>query len=119
MNELAIRNHNSLFGDWFGTSNWLTEFFDRPLVNRQENDKEVVERFCVPGFEKDNLELSFDQGYLVVASKNSKNSQFLAESYVGEDVNVEEAKAVLRNGYLTVTIPRIARPKQTIKIESS
>ena len=88
---------------------------------REKKDKYVVD-IDLPGFEKENISLSLDNGYLNISAKTEKeeNSEdeerfvrqerFYGECsrsfYVGEDITEEDINAKFNNGILKIEIPK-------------
>ena len=100
-------------------------------TNIRENENEYLLENATPGFTKDQIKLSLENGYLnVVCSKQTKNetsddnkdenkgawrrkeiSEYSARSfYLGDEVAQEDIKAKYENGILSLTIPK-SRPK--------
>ena len=82
----------------------------------------------LPGFKKDEIKVSLDNGYLTVSAEKAekeeegkeKSPKYLRREcrvscqrsyYVGDDVEVESVKAKYDNGMLELTVPKAA-PKQ-------
>lgn len=103
------------------------EFFSRKEKNLMKTD--IVEKkdkyvldIDLPGFEKENINLSLNNGYLEInakVEKNEKNEEhekfvrqerFFGECsrsfYVGEEVLEDEIEAEFKNGTLKITIPK-------------
>ncbi len=122
-NELDL--WDDIFDDPFFTSN---RGFGRREENRimKTDIKELKDKFEIsidlPGYEKENLEMSIEDGYLTIHAKTSKEKnegeegkfvrkeRFFGECsrsfYVGEDVTEEEIKASFKNGTLTIDVPK-------------
>ncbi len=124
----------SLYND-FGTGLfhplWDEFFFDRPfrkemnqLQNMMRTDIEETEngyefKIEVPGFERGDLNISFENGYLNVSANKTDNTQshgkFLRRErvssacsrsfYVGE-IDESKINAVLNHGVLTISVPK-------------
>ena len=77
-------------------------------------------------YEKDNIEISMEKGYLTVSAKVSEDNNEEEENYirkeryygecsrsfyVGEDVHEEDIKASFKNGKLTLTVPKEEKKK--------
>lgn len=146
--EEEMRNHKdrevSLYTDYDNGlfhPLWDEFFFDRPfrkemnqLQNMMRTDIEETEngyefKIEVPGFERSDLNISFENGYLNVSGNKvaKEGGKFLRRErvssscsrsfYVGE---IDESKidASLNHGVLTITIPKenkTARHQITIK----
>lgn len=113
---------------------WDEFFFDRPfrkemnnLQNMMRTDIEETDngyefKIEVPGFERGDLNISFENGYLTVAA-NKTNAQghgkFLRRErvsssctrsfYVGE-IDEKQVNAALNHGVLTISIPKENKP---------
>ena len=109
-------------------------FFDDPFFNSNENKmmktdiKENENNYEVlidlPGFNKEDIKMYIDNGYLVVSAKTNneiddkdENGKFIRKEryygecsrsfYVGEDVKEENIKASYKNGTLNIEIPKL------------
>ena len=139
-NYLQNRNNNHM--EHTSLFDALDDFF-RPVFadeadylksNISETDKDYRLEVAVPGFTKEQIKLSLENGYLnVVCSKKEKEggneangenakkenkvyrrkeiSEYSSRSYYVGDVRKEDIKAKYENGMLNVTIPKEA-PKQ-------
>lgn len=125
--------------DFFGSS-WLKSFFDLPIINssnilktniRKEEGNYVYE-VDVPGYNKEDINISYEDGYLIVEAKQNKelkerqpNSSYIRQErysgscsrsfYVGE---IDENKIIAKyqNGILSVSFPEeINSQKNKIK----
>lgn len=116
------RNSFDIFDDFFDEG-----FFPKKERNlmktdiREKKDKYVVD-IDLPGFEKENISLSLNNGYLDISAKTQKeeNSEdeerfvrkerFYGECsrsfYVGEDITEEDIHAKFNNGILKIEIPK-------------
>lgn len=119
---LVPRKHFDLFDD----------FFDDGFFNKQEkslmktdiretNDKYIID-IDLPGFSKENINLSLNKGYLEISAKvdkeNNSNEEekyvrrerFYGECsrsfYVGEEVNKEDINAEFKDGILKIEVPK-------------
>ena len=116
------RNNFDIFDDFFDEG-----FFPKKERNlmktdlREKKDKYVVD-IDLPGFEKENISLSLDNGYLNISAKTEKEEnnedeerfvrqeRFYGECsrsfYVGEDITEEDINAKFNNGILKIEIPK-------------
>ena len=129
--SIQKRNNNydlfDAFDDFF-----RPVFFDEVhdlKTNIKETDSNYQLDIEMPGYSKDQIKVSLENGYLTVsASKESKEEdnkkhyvrKEISEScsrsyYVGDDVTQADIKAKYDNGILSVCVPK-SQPKQ---IESS
>ena len=99
-------------------------FFERrPMPSMKtdvkENEKEIELEIDMPGFAKDQINVTFEKGYLQVSAKKeqvaeNKNGYVRRERaqactrtyYVGEKVKEEEIKAKYENGVLSLIVPK-------------
>ena len=132
------RNSFDLFDDFF-----KDDFFTRrqPALMKtdikEKNDKYVIE-MDLPGYEKENINLTLENGYLeisasVVKEDNSdddekfvRQERFYGECsrsfYVGDELTEEDIHAEFKNGILKIELPKKDETKQlpkakTIEIE--
>ena len=111
--------------------------FEDPFFERKENKwmktdiKEKGNNYIIeldlPGYEKDNIQIEMENGYLKVSAKveNSNEEEeeekyihkerFYGECsrsfYVGDNVKEEDVKASFKNGILTLTVPKEEQKK--------
>lgn len=94
---------------------------------KQKKDKYIVD-IDLPGYEKEDIKIEVDNGYLIVNAKTNhhkdekeegkyvRKERFVGECsrsfYVGEDVKQEDIKASFRNGTLKIEIPKKDEPKE-------
>lgn len=136
-NFLTTNNFNTfdIFDDMMNAFFKPTTFSGRAMQMRadiEENEKEYALSVDLPGFDKKDIELSLDNGYLTISAKKEEKEEgknyirrerCLTSSrtfYVGEVVSEEDIKAKFNNGTLTLNIPKLERkelPKKTIEIE--
>lgn len=107
--------------------NFFRPVFSEETSSMKTNIRETSESYEldieVPGFTKDQIKVSLENGYLCVVCER-KNQEVngdyrrkeICEScarnyYVGEDVSRDSIKAKCENGILTLTIPK-SQPKQ-------
>jgi HSP20 family protein len=104
------------------------EHFSLPVDIRQSDEAFYIEA-SVPGFEPDNVEVTFENGVLSIKGtydegrENTEGGYVRRERRVGSlyrqialpaEVRPDEISAAFHNGVLTVTIPRAqkAQPKR-------
>lgn len=106
----------------------------RPVFFDEQNDlrtniKETEEGYQLdvemPGYSKDQIKVSLDQGYLTVSAaketkEEDKGARYLRKEitescqrsfYVGDQITDEQIKAKYDNGILSLAVPK-AKPKQ-------
>lgn len=98
----------------------------RTDIKESENSYSLI--VDLPGYEKDNIKIEIEDGYLTIhAIMNTENeekedSKFVRKEryfgecsrsfYVGDDIEVEDIKASFRNGTLNLEIPKKEEPKE-------
>ena len=144
---------DNLLDDWMDFPRMDFPRMDFPDVNRKlygnrtsqimktdvhEHDDSYEIDIDLPGFKKDEIDLTLENGYLSInASKSHDNSEKDKEGklirqerysgsmqrsfYVGDDVSEEEIKAKFEDGVLKLTVPKEdtekVPEKKTIAIE--
>lgn len=118
------KNEFDLFDDFFGGD----DFFQRRESSimktdiKEKNDKYVIE-MDLPGYEKENISLKLNDGYLEVSAKvekeqneENKGDKYVHKErfyghcsrnfYVGDEIKEEDIKAKFRNGILEIIVPK-------------
>jgi HSP20 family protein len=103
----------------------------RPAVDIAETEAGYTIYADVPGANKDNVDVTFENGVVTLkatAAASSEQNQdglihreFRRASYersfrIGDDVDAEAIGAEIANGVLTVSLPRKASAKKTITV---
>ncbi len=110
-----------MFDDFFDDSFFKKERNMMKTDIREKNDKYIID-MDLPGFEKENINLSLNKGYLNISAKVEKNEnhdkdekfvhreRFFGECsrsfYVGDDILEEDIHAEFKNGILKIEIPK-------------
>lgn len=110
---------------------FLGDLFHDPFFTRRENqmmktdiqeknDKYII-KMDLPGYEKENIKMSIEDGYLTVAAtmneeKDDEEENFVCKErysgscsrsfYVGEEMKTEDIKANFKNGILKIEIAK-------------
>ena len=116
---------------------WDEFFWDRPFRKEMNNLQNVMRtdieetdngyefKIEVPGFERSDLNIGFENGYLTVAANKTANAQghgkFLRRErvasacsrsfYIGE-IDQNQISAALNHGVLTITVPKENKPQR-------
>lgn len=92
----------------------------------KEKDGKYILEIDVPGYDKDNIKIELENGYLMVTAENNKSSEQNKEGYihqerffgtcsrsyyVGENVEQEDIKASFKNGILLLSFPKEEQKK--------
>ena len=116
----------------------LSEMFRDPFFDERESrvmkkdikekkDKYVID-IDLPGYEKENIKIEVEDGYLTVHATIDSNKEEKEEGkfvrkerymgscsrsfYVGDDVKEEDIKATFRNGILRLEVPKVEEKKE-------
>ena len=125
---LVPRRRFDLFDDFFNDD----DFFSRKQPSlmktdiREKKDKYLID-VDLPGFEKENIKLSLNDGYLEISAKVEKEEngdeekmvrqeRFYGECsrsfYVGDEIKEEDINAEFKNGILKIEIPKKEEEKK-------
>ena len=118
---LVPRRNFDLFDDFFDDN-----FFNKKEKNlmktdiKEKKDKYVIE-MDLPGFEKENIKLELNNGYLTISGKQENKideeeekyvhkERFYGECtrsfYVGDNIKEEDIEAEFKNGILKINVPK-------------
>ena len=116
----------------------LSEMFRDPFFDERESrvmktdikekkDKYVID-IDLPGYEKENIKIEVEDGYLRLHATIGSNKEEKEEGkfvrkerymgscsrsfYVGDDVKEEDIKATFRNGILKLEVPKVEEKKE-------
>ena len=127
---LQKRNNRDVFDvfeDFFKPM-FYDEQLDSMRTDIKETDDDYKLSIEMPGFKKDEIKVSLDNGYLTVSAEKAekeeegkeKSAKYLRREcrvscqrsyYVGDDVQVDSVKAKYDNGMLELTVPKAAPKK--------
>ena len=117
------RRDFDLFGDMFDDPFFTNNDSKMMKTDIKENDNNFELEIDLPGFKKDDIKMSIDDGYLTINAKQEDNKdekdkhgkyvrreRYFGECsrsfYVGDDIKEEDIKAKYKNGTLRVEIPK-------------
>ena len=125
MMMLPRRNEFNLLDDIFGDFNYTENKVMKTDIKEHKDKYSIM--IDLPGYNKDDIEISIEDGYLTVSATINKNEEekehgkfvrrerYFGECsrsfYVGEDLEVDDIKASFKNGTLNLEIPK-KEPKQ-------
>ena len=124
-NNLTNRNSGSLFNFFdraFDDLFSVPTFYNRPSkmsTDIKESEKEYELTVDMPGFDKSEINLTLENGYLTVSAekkemeedeksyiRRERNYSCRRSYYVGSHVEVEDVSAKYENGTLKVIVPK-------------
>ena len=110
---------DQMFSDPFFTEERENKFMKTDI--KEKKDKYIID-MDLPGYEKENIKIEINNGYLIVNAKTShhedekeegkyvKKERFVGECsrsfYVGEEVTEDDIKASFKNGTLKIEVPK-------------
>ena len=117
------RNSFDLFDNFFGDDDFFKKEHNLMKTDIKEKKDKYEIMMDLPGYEKDNIDLKLNNGYLEITAKveNEENEtdkeerfvrreRFYGECarsfYVGEDVTEEDIEAEFKNGTLKIEVPK-------------
>lgn len=117
------RNNFDVFDEMFKDPFFTNERENRLMrTDIKENKDGYVIDIDLPGYEKENIKMEIEDGYLVVHAKMDKNVDEKEEGkyvrkerytgectrsfYLGEDIKEEDIKASFKNGTLSIALPK-------------
>lgn len=121
------RNNFDLFDDFFDDGFFRGKEKNLMRTDIRTNDNEYILDIDLPGFDKENIDLSLRNGNLIIKAKCETNNdanedkyirkeRFYGECsrsfYVGEDIKEEDIKAEFKNGILKIRIPKIEENRE-------
>ena len=126
MMMLPRRNEFNLLDDIFGDLDYTENKIMKTDIKEHKDNYSIL--IDLPGYNKEDIKISVDDGYLIINATMSKNEEekehgkfvrrerYFGECsrsfYVGEDVKQEDIKASFRNGTLKIEIPKKDEPKE-------
>lgn len=85
----------------------------------KDNGDSYSLKIDLPGFEKEDVDVGIVENVLTIKAKNADDTKQLA-FYVPKDINKEAIGAALKNGQITITLPKKSKiPAGTQKIRVS
>ena len=125
-------------------------FFDRKPASKQEKEymradlmktdiKELDDKYELsvelPGYKKEEVELTLDKGYLTIAGKKEENNEDKDENgkiirqerfsgsmhrsfFVGEDVKHEDIGAKFEDGILKICVPKKEKKEEIPEVKT-
>lgn len=122
------KNEFDLLGEMF-TDPFFSEHESKVMKTdiKEKKDKYLID-VELPGYEKENIKLDLEDGYLTVqaeintSNEEKEEGQFVRKEryigscsrsfYVGEDIEIEDIKANFKNGMLKIEIPKKEEKKE-------
>ena len=99
--------------------NLLDELAERAKTNTtKQNNMDIVDdvltmNFDVPGLSKSDITVKVEDGVLTLEGDN-KNRTFNKQYKLNEDWDITQAEARVKNGVLSLSIPKVKVPKKKV-----
>ena len=122
---IVPRRNYDLFDDFFDDPFFKPEKHPMPMMKTdiREGDNNYIIDVDLPGFNKEDIKIDVEDGYLNINASVSKNEdeeekgKFIRRErysgecsrsfYIGDDVHEDEIKATFKNGILGLEIPKV------------
>lgn len=132
MNMMLVprRKNWDLFDDFFEDFPVVESKCMKTDIKEHENNYELI--VDLPGFSKDNINISIENGYLEISAKTTSDKEekekgkylrrerfegeYKRSFYVGDNITEDEIKASFKNGILKIDVPKVKEnPKENKK----
>jgi len=119
--------------DFFPVFSWASRSI--PPVDLYEDEKNIYVELEVPGFKKENIKVSYEDGYLKIEGnlkeeaeqkksnywkKESRRRSFVKVIPIPYEIEIDKASAELKEGILKIVLPKVSPSKSSgkeIKVE--
>ena len=126
MANITPRNNNFMSGDRF-FDNFFTNFMgnDNFQVDIKEKDNSYEVKADLPGFDKENLDVDYDDGILTIAAnrssvtedkdeegnflRNERSSQSYRSQFMLKGIDEEKIEANFKDGVLNLELPKTSK----------
>jgi HSP20 family protein len=124
----APSTFNKVFGELLEGSGVEFSYGKFPAVNIAENQEKFIIETIVPGFEKEEIKISLENGNLKISGEkktvsNSENENYSKREFkvdkftrsfvIPENINSEAIEAEYKNGVLYLNLPKLTVNKES------
>ena len=122
MMMIPRRNEFDLFKEMFRDPFFTGEESKIMKTDIRETDDKYLIDIDLPGYEKENIKIEVENGYLIVQAKTSthkeekedgkfvRKERYIGECsrsfYIGDDIEIEDIKASFKNGTLKLEVAK-------------
>ena len=115
-------------------SDWLEDYEGQLAIDAYQTDDSVVVKAPIAGVNPDDLEISITDEAVSIKGERKESSEISRDNYLCQEcywggfsqsyslpvaVDSEKAQAKLKNGILTITIPKLEKTKtKMIKVKT-
>ena len=131
MNMMLVPRRNDLFDNFFKDDDFFPTKRDSLMkTDIKETDTKYIIEMDLPGFDKQNINLTLNDGYLEISAKQEReeNSEdgakyvrkerFYGECsrsfYVGDNMKEEDIDAEFKNGILVINVPKKTESEEKV-----
>lgn len=109
---------------------WSTELFFRPSTDVSGNEKQYTIALELPGMKEEDIRIELKDRVLTIQGEHTSKSEDDAQEYyrverrygsfqrtltLPDDAAADDISATMKDGVLSLTIPRVALPHQDVK----
>ncbi|MDH5599565.1 MAG: Hsp20/alpha crystallin family protein [Cyclobacteriaceae bacterium] len=120
----GLRSWRSMFSDFFESEHLYDDFFNKsmvPAVNVKDDGKEYLVEVAAPGMEKDDFNITIENGLLCISAECKDEKEEKEENYtrkefnyqsfqrsftLPEDANEEDIHAKYKRGVLKIKLTK-------------
>ena len=127
---MGKNNTNNLVDSRDLTSDdWMQEYEGQLAIDAYQTDDSVVVKAPIAGVKPDELEISITDDAVTIKGERKEDKELVRDNYLCQEcywgsfsrmfslpisVDSENAKASLKNGILTISIPKLEKSKKKI-----
>ena len=123
------RKNWDLFDDFFEDFPVVESKCMKTDIKEHDDNYELI--VDLPGFSKDNINISIENGYLEISAKTTSDKEenekgkylrrerfegeYRRSFYIGDNITEDEIKASFKNGILKINVPKVKENPKTNK----
>ncbi len=122
---------SKIFGDKPGEkkSDWLNEYEGQLALDAYQNNDSVIVKAPIAGVKPENLEVAISENTITIKGERKQEEEIGQDGYLAQEcywgafsrqinlppeVDTEKAVASLKNGVLTIKIPKLAKSQARV-----
>jgi len=110
-NFLNYPRHMAEYSGYYGTN--------YPQYTIDQNETKYIIKFVIPGIDKKDLKIEFKNWQFYLFIKNQNEEQEFSNTFtwsIPEDGDIDKSTSELRNGILTIELPRKQHQVKVLQI---